>query len=53
MVAEFTDFPDFKLKYLENQESYFSQKGFNQNHVLGFLKTFHVRSGYVSSLVPF
>ena len=28
MVAKFADFPKFKLKYLENQESYFNQKGF-------------------------
>ena len=28
MVMKFTDFPNFKLKFLENQESYFNQKGF-------------------------
>ena len=41
MVMKFTDFPNFKLKYLENQVSYFNQKGLN--HVLGFLKTFRMR----------
>ena len=50
MVAKFTDFPNFRLKYLENQESYFNQKGLN--HVLGFLKTFHMRSTYISGLFP-
>ena len=28
MVVKFTDFPNFKLKFLENQESYFNQKDF-------------------------
>ena len=35
MVAKFTNFLNFKLKYLENQESYFNQKGLD--HVLEFL----------------
>ena len=29
MVAKFAEFPKFKLKYLENQENYFSQTGLN------------------------
>ena len=38
MIAKFTDFPNFRLKYLENHESYFNQK--DLNHVLGFLNPF-------------
>ena len=38
MVVKFTDFPNFRLKYLENQARYFNQRGLN--HVLGFLKPF-------------
>ena len=26
MVVKFTDVPNFKLKYLENQKSYFNQR---------------------------
>ena len=51
MVAKFAEFPKFKLKYLENQENYFSQTGLNYVRVFDVKDTLHkLHANYV--LVP-
>ena len=46
MVVKFTDFPNFKLKFLENRKVISVRKV----SCVGFLKTFHMRSTYISGL---